>query len=100
MLAPNDDAFKKLPDGVLQSLLDNPDKLKAVVLNHILHGPLFVSQKKLEREGSLKTLGGGRLPIAHTYAGLTVGKAKIVVPNRPGNNGVVHVIDTVLLPDY
>ena len=100
MFVPNDEAFKSLPDGLLQSLLDNPEKLKAVILNHVIHGSLFIGQKKVEREGSLKTLGGGRLRIVQSHGELTVGKAKVVVPNRPGNNGVVHVINQVLLPNY
>ena len=79
--------------------MKNPTRLKQVLLNHLLHDQFFVSQRKLARKGSVKTVGGSRLLVAKTSEGQVLigdNKAEIIVPNRPGNNGVVHIISSVL----
>jgi len=98
VFAPTDAAFAKLPAGTVESLLEpaNREKLIAVLTYHVVAGKVTAAQAA-ELEGAT-TLQGGRLPIAKAYGGLTVGGAKVVTADVEAGNGVVHVVDTVLLP--
>lgn len=95
VFAPTDAAFAKLPDGALQSLLDNPDQLKAVLLHHVVPGRVMASQ--VTQIKSAQTAGGGQLAIS-TANGVTVDGAKVVKTDIVCSNGVIHVIDSVMLP--
>lgn len=102
MLVPTDKAVKAVPLGQLLSLLRDTNKLKQLVLNHLLPGVYFVNDQKVPLRGTLQTLGGASIPFEKTADGqMTVGKnkAKLIFPNRPGNNGVNHIIDKVIMFD-
>ena len=98
VFAPTDEAFEKLPAGTVDSLLkpENKDKLKAVLLNHVVDGK--VDSKAALKAGEAKTLGGGKLTIAEKDGAAYVGDAKLVKTDIPASNGVIHVIDAVLVP--
>nr|CAH0110226.1 unnamed protein product [Daphnia galeata] len=95
LFAPTNDAFRRLPDGVLNKLLATPAELKTILLGHIVSGTYFLSG--LTNESDLPTLDGrsNRIAVGNT---LTVDGAKMnVEADMLAANGVVHVIDRVLL---
>lgn len=96
VFAPTDDAFKKLPPGTLEALLKDPPKLEKVLLYHVVPG------KKMAKEvmtiKSAKTAQGTDLTIKVTDGAVTADNAKLVETDIPTSNGVIHVIDTVMMP--
>ena len=98
VFAPTDEAFEKLPAGTVDSLLkpENKSKLKAILLNHVVDGSVY-SDAAL-KAGEAETLGGGQLMIGMKGGAAMVGDAKLVKTDIPASNGVIHVVDSVLLP--
>ncbi len=106
LFAPGDDAFAQLPEGTLDALLrpENVEQLRALLLRHIVPGRLTLAD--LPR-GDLETLGGDRLAVRGEKGARrpacppspTVGGAQIVRADLTTTNGVLHVIDRVLLLD-
>lgn len=104
VFAPTDEAFAKLPAGTVETLLEpaNKAKLTAVLLNHVVAGSVMA--ETAVTLPSAKTLGGGELPItvqkdeSGKVLGVRIGAAQIVKTDLVGLNGVIHVIDTVLVP--
>jgi transforming growth factor-beta-induced protein len=98
VFAPTDAAFAKLPKGTVESLLlpENKERLAAILKYHIVAGRVYSDQAV--KLGSATTLQGGNLPIAATEKGATVGGAMITAVDIEASNGVIHVIDSVLLP--
>ena len=98
VFAPTDEAFEKLPAGTVEDLLKpaNKSKLKPILLNHVVDGAVY-SDAAL-KAGTAKTLGGGELTIAQKGGAAMVGDAKLVKTDIPASNGVIHVVDSVLLP--
>ena len=99
VFAPTDEAFAKLPAGTVETLLmpENKEKLKAVLLYHVVPGK-FVAADVLKLNGKeAKTLQGGKVKV-RTSGGVTVDNAKVVQTDVMATNGVIHVIDTVLMP--
>jgi uncharacterized surface protein with fasciclin (FAS1) repeats len=95
VFAPTDEAFGKLPAGALDGLLKEPEKLKQVLLLHVVSGKVTAADvSKLE---SASTLGGDALAI-DTSKGVRVGNANVTKADVMASNGVIHVIDSVLLP--
>jgi uncharacterized surface protein with fasciclin (FAS1) repeats len=98
VFAPTDAAFAKLPAGTVDSLLkpENLPKLKAILLYHVVAGS--VKSSALTDGESVKTVGGGSLKIGVAGGKVTVNDATVTKADIPASNGVIHVIDTVLLP--
>ncbi len=98
VFAPTDEAFEKLPKGTIENLLkpENKDKLIAVLGYHVVKGKY--PAKKVLQSDSLKTLQGGKLTIKQNDDGVTVSKAKVLKSDILCSNGVIHVIDSVMLP--
>jgi len=98
VFAPTDEAFAKLPKGTLKSLLkpENRAKLTAVLTCHVVPGRLDAAQ--VLRAAKLDTVQGGSLLISSDRNGPHVDASKIVQTDVRASNGVIHVIDTVLLP--
>ena len=74
--------------------------MRQLLLNHILRGAFFVSDEKAPLRGLLQTVGGAYIPFEKTADGqMTAGinKAKLIFPNRPGSQGINHIIDAVIL---
>jgi len=99
VFAPTDDAFAKLPAGTVESLLqpENRDKLISVLTYHVAPGRVYSGDVAGMKK--VKTVEGTTAPIAKTRTGLTIDGANIVTPDIDASNGVIHVIDTVILPD-
>lgn len=95
VFAPTDEAFAKLPKGTLEALLKDKEKLKAVLLYHVVSGKVTAEQVvKLE---SAKTLQGGSVKI-NAADGVKINDSKVIKADVMTSNGVIHVIDTVLIP--
>jgi uncharacterized surface protein with fasciclin (FAS1) repeats len=99
VFAPTDDAFNKLPAGTLDSLLkpENKEKLRAILLYHVVAGT--VTAKQVMKMSTAKTLNGQSVTISVHDGSVMVNNAKVVKADVMASNGVIHVIDTVLLPD-
>ena len=98
VFAPSDEAFNKLPAGTVDSLLkpENKDKLKAILLYHVVSGEVDSSQ--VVKLSSAKTLEGKDVTVAVNDGSVTINNAKVITPDVHASNGVIHVIDTVLIP--
>lgn len=100
VFAPTDEAFAKVDAATLQSLLkpENKGQLTQVLTYHVLAGR--VQAKDAYDLNSASTVNGQRLPLNFRGDSLMVGESKIVVTDIPCSNGVIHVIDAVLLPKF
>ncbi len=96
VFAPTDAAFKKVPKATLDALGKDKKKLKAVLLYHVVKGK--VTSKQVVKLTSAKTLNGASVKIAVKKGKVYVNKAKITTVDVNASNGVIHIIDTVLLP--
>ena len=99
VFAPTDEAFAKLPAGTLESLLkpENKEKLKSILLYHVVPGNVTAKQVMKLNGRTVKTLEGGSIKIA-TIHGVTDDDARVTKTDIHASNGVIHVIDTVLIP--
>ena len=96
VLAPTDAAFAKVPKATLDALAADPAKLKAVLLYHVISGSVPASE--VVKLSSAKTLNGANVAIKVQDGSVFVNGAKVVAPDVAASNGIIHVIDTVLLP--
>lgn len=98
VFAPTDEAFAKLPPATLQKLLlpENKAKLQAVLTYHVVAGR--VPAAKVIKMTTATTVNGAQLPISSGNDGVTVGGANVVKTDIKASNGIIHVIDTVMLP--
>lgn len=96
VFAPTDEAFAKLPPGTLESLLKDKEKLKAILTYHVVSGKLQASD--VLGGASLKTLQGQPLQASQEDSRARINGAQILKTDLPCSNGVIHVIDRVLLP--
>ncbi|MBT9523619.1 MAG: fasciclin domain-containing protein [Rhizobacter sp.] len=94
VFAPTDAAFAKIPKDQLDALLKDKAKLSAVLTYHVVAGKVMAKDVKA---GKAKTVQGSELTLA-TTGGVTVDNAKVVTADVAADNGVIHVIDTVLMP--
>jgi uncharacterized surface protein with fasciclin (FAS1) repeats len=95
VFAPTDEAFAKLPAGALDGLLKDKAKLTAVLTYHVVAGQVLAAD--VVKLKSAKTVQGGSLKIDATQ-GVKVDGATVVKTDVAASNGVIHVIDTVLMP--
>ena len=95
VFAPTDEAFAKLPAGTVQGLLENIPKLTQILTFHVVPGKLMAAD--VAKLTSAKTVQGQNVTIA-TQNGVTVNGANVITPNIETDNGVIHVIDQVILP--
>ena len=98
IFAPTDEAFANLPEGTVENLLnpDNKDQLVAVLKYHVVSGEIS-SGDIADQVALIKTVEGSKL-VVDTKNGAKVDTANIVSADVEASNGVIHVIDTVLLP--
>jgi uncharacterized surface protein with fasciclin (FAS1) repeats len=98
VFAPTDEAFAKLPQGTVDDLLkpENKDKLAAILTYHVVPGKVTASQ--VVKLNSAKTVQGNTIEIKKENGGVMVNNARVVKADVMADNGVVHVIDSVLLP--
>jgi len=98
VFAPSDEAFAKLPAGTVESLLlpENKSKLTAILTYHVVPGTVLSSDVK---PGLVETLQGSRLRVSMDKGALMVDQARIVATDVKATNGVIHVIDAVIMPE-
>ena len=94
VFAPTDDAFAKVPKAELDALLKDKAKLTAVLTYHVVAGKVMASDVKA---GKVKTVQGSELTVA-TAGGVMVDSAKVIKTDIVADNGVIHVIDSVIVP--
>jgi len=97
VFAPTDEAFAKLPAGTVESLLkpENKQKLIAILTYHVVPGKVMAADVKTM---SARTVNGQDLAISVGASGVMVNNAHVVATDVAASNGVIHVIDTVVLP--
>ena len=98
VFAPTDEAFAKLPAGTVESLLlpESKEKLIAVLTYHVVAGKVLASD--VVKLKSAKTVNGKEVSIKVSDEGVMVDAAKVVTTDIEAFNGVIHVIDSVILP--
>jgi uncharacterized surface protein with fasciclin (FAS1) repeats len=98
VFAPTDEAFAKLPAGTVEDLLkpENKDKLTAILTYHVVPGKVM-SGDIAGKETMAKTVQGGEIAIK-AKEGVMVDNAKVTQADIAADNGVIHVIDTVIMP--
>lgn len=96
VLAPTDEAFAKIPKADLDALMKDKAKLAAVLQYHVLVGNVSAADLKMMKD--FGTAQGQRVQISSAGAALKINNATIVKADISASNGVIHVIDTVLLP--
>jgi uncharacterized surface protein with fasciclin (FAS1) repeats len=94
VFAPNDDAFAKLPPGTVQTLVQNPPQLARILTYHVVPGKL--TKADLEKVDTLTSVEGSPIPI-DTSEGFEVKNATVLAADIEADNGVIHVIDNVIL---
>ena len=100
VFAPTDEAFAKLPKGTVESLLkpENSDKLSSILTYHVVSGK--VTSADVAKLKAAETLNGQRIDITVSGESAYVDGARVVSADIEATNGVIHVIDTVLLPSH
>jgi uncharacterized surface protein with fasciclin (FAS1) repeats len=94
VFAPTDEAFAKVPKADLDALLKDKAKLTAVLTYHVVPGKVMAKDVKA---GKVKTVQGSELTIT-TMGGVMVDNAKVTATDIVADNGVIHVIDSVVMP--
>ncbi len=100
VFAPTNDAFAKLPAGTVETLLkpENKARLVAILTYHVLAGKVMAADAlKLDGKAA-KTLNGQDIAVSVKDGSVLLNGAKVIIPDVAASNGVIHAIDTVLLP--
>jgi len=98
VFAPTDEAFAALPEGTVENLLkpENKDKLRSILLYHVTEGRIYADQAI--EAGKAATLQGEKVKITESWGKVKINDAKVVTADIEASNGVIHVIDRVILP--
>lgn len=96
VFAPTDEAFAKLPAGTVEGLLKDPEKLKAVLTYHVVAGNVMA--KDVVKLKEAKTVQGSSVTIRTKGGAVMIDGAQVVKADIACDNGVIHVIDSVILP--
>jgi uncharacterized surface protein with fasciclin (FAS1) repeats len=96
VFAPNDEAFAKLPKGTVENLLANPAELKKILLYHVVPGK--VTAAEVVKLDDAKTAEGSDVRIKVKGSSVMVDNATVIATDVMASNGVIHVIDAVILP--
>ena len=98
VFAPTDEAFAALPEGTVENLLkpENQEQLQAVLLYHVVSGKIMAAD--IGSGAQPATLQGAKIDVVGAASGVTVNGANVVAADVVASNGVIHVIDAVILP--
>ncbi len=96
VFAPTDEAFAALPEGTVASLLANPEALRAILLYHVVPGKVMAAQVVGLNEAT--TAQGATVSISTYGETVRINDATVIAADIEASNGVIHVIDTVILP--
>jgi uncharacterized surface protein with fasciclin (FAS1) repeats len=97
VFAPTDEAFAKLPEGTVENLLKDKEALTKILTYHVLPGK--VMSKDVLGVTSAKTLQGQEVSFSTTGNGVMINEANIIQTDIEASNGVIHIIDSVILPE-
>jgi len=99
VFAPTDDAFAKLPEGTVETLLkpENKEKLTAILTYHVVAGKVMASD--VVNLKSAKTVNGKEAKISVAEGKVMIDNANVIKTDIAASNGVIHVIDSVILPE-
>ena len=95
VFAPTDEAFAKLPAGTLDALLMDKQRLASILTYHVVPGKVMAAQVK---PGQVKTVQGQSLTVSTMNGAVMVNNANVVKTDIVASNGVIHVIDSVVMP--
>lgn len=95
VFAPTNEAFSKVPAATLQTLANDPAKLKDVLTYHVLPAKIMAADVK---NGNSKTVSGANLALSRAGNFVTVEDALVQAPDISATNGIVHIVDGVLIP--
>lgn len=98
IFAPTDEAFDKLPTGTIEKLLQDIPQLTKILSYHIVEGKIM--SKDVVKLDKTPTVAGSDLKVHANDEGLMVDDATVIQSDLQVDNGVIHVIDTVLIPQY
>jgi uncharacterized surface protein with fasciclin (FAS1) repeats len=96
VFAPTDEAFAKLPAGTVDALLKDKAKLTKILTYHVVAGQVMAKDVK---PGKVTTVEGSKLSVTKGSYGVKVDNAQVVATDVAASNGVIHVIDTVVIPN-
>jgi uncharacterized surface protein with fasciclin (FAS1) repeats len=96
VFAPTDEAFAKLPAGTVESLLADIPKLTKILTYHVVSGKVMAAD--VVKLSSAKTVEGSEVKIDASH-GVKINKATVTQADVAASNGVIHIIDTVLIPE-
>lgn len=96
VFAPTDEAFAKLPAGTIDKLLADKEQLKQILLYHVVAGEVTAAQAS--KLTSAKTVQGSEITIHAMGKGVMINNANVTKADIKATNGVIHVLDTVILP--
>jgi uncharacterized surface protein with fasciclin (FAS1) repeats len=96
IFAPTDDAFASLPEGAVEALLADPAALRSVLLYHVVHGR--ISSEQVVGSDGAETVEGSSLRFSRDGDAVQVDEAQVIAVDIAASNGVIHVIDAVLIP--
>ncbi|MCL1468318.1 fasciclin domain-containing protein [Argonema galeatum] len=96
VFAPTDEAFAKLPEGTVDALLKDIPKLKKILTYHVVSGKVMAAD--VVKLKSATTVEGSDVKIDASNGGVKVNDAKVSTADVAADNGVIHIIDTVLIP--
>ena len=97
VFAPTDEAFAKLPEGTVEALLKDKDALTKILLYHVVSGK--VTSGEVVKLSSAKTVEGEDVMIKVSKGSVYINESKVTSADVMASNGVIHVIDTVLIPE-
>ena len=95
VFAPSNEAFAKVPAKTMEALANDPAQLKEVLTYHVISGKVMQADVK---NGNSKTVNGANLALSRAGSFVTVEDALVQTPDISATNGVVHIVDSVLLP--
>jgi uncharacterized surface protein with fasciclin (FAS1) repeats len=97
VFAPTDDAFGNLPAGTIDALLKDIPKLKQILTYHVVANKMMAAD--LAQLNAIASVEGSKLRVDGSEGNIKINHAKVITPNLEADNGVIHVIDAVLLPE-
>ena len=97
VFAPTDEAFNKLPEGTLESL--SKEQLTQILTSHVIAGKIKAKDAIAADGSSVTALSGAALPVKVIDDAVTISGSTVVLPDVTASNGVIHVIDSVILPE-
>ncbi len=98
VFAPTDDAFAALPEGAVEALLADPEALSQILLYHVVSGKVMAADVVGLNGEDVATVSGENIIVKADDMGVMINESKVIITDIEGSNGVIHVVDAVILP--